>query len=228
MTEKPRLHVDVVSDVVCPWCYIGKKRLEGALKLVDDVEVTVRWRPFFLNPWIPREGIERAKYLEAKFGSVEAYKGIASRVVEAAAAEGLEYNPAKVSRQPNTTDCHRLIYWAEQIGRAAAMKQRLMDLYFTEGGDLSDREVLVQAAADVGMDAAKTRELLASDADVERVEAAANSAKDAGIDGVPTFILGGVAAVSGAQSPEVLANAIEQVANNREQFLAEQRKAATG
>ena len=106
------------------------------------------------------------------------------------------------------------------------MKQRLMDLYFTEGADLSDREVLVQAAADVGLDADKTREMLASDADVERVESAANSAKDAGIDGVPTFILGGVAAVTGAQSPEVLANAIEQIAVNREQFLAEQRKAA--
>ena len=130
-------------------------------------------------------------------------------------------------RQPNTLDCHRLILWAQSIGKAAEMKQRLMDLYFTEGADLSDREVLVQAAADVGMDADKTREMLASDADVERVESAANSAKDAGIDGVPTFILGGVAAVTGAQSPEVLANAIEQIAVNREQFLAEQRKAAT-
>jgi predicted DsbA family dithiol-disulfide isomerase len=118
-----------------------------------------------------------------------------------------------MKRQPNTLDCHRLILWAQSSGKAPAMKQRLMDLYFTEGADLSDREVLVQAAADIGMEAAKTRELLASDADVERVEAAANSAKNAGIDGVPTFILGGVAAVSGAQPPEVLANAIEQVAS---------------
>ena len=106
-------------------------------------------------------------------------------------------------------------------------KQRLMDLYFTEGADLSDREVLVRAAAGVGLDAQKTRDMLASDADVERVESAANSAKDAGIDGVPTFILGGVAAVSGAQSPEVLANAIEQIATNRERFLAEQRAQQT-
>jgi predicted DsbA family dithiol-disulfide isomerase len=107
------------------------------------------------------------------------------------------------------------------------MKQRLMELYFTEGADLSDRDVLVRAAADVGLDADKTREMLASDADVERVESAANTAKDAGIDGVPTFILGGVAAVSGAQSPEALANAIEQVATNRELFVAEQRQART-
>jgi len=106
------------------------------------------------------------------------------------------------------------------------MKQRLMDLYFTQGADLTDLEVLVGAAADVGMNPDKTRELLASDTDVEKIESMANSAKDAGIDGVPTFILGGVAAVTGAQSPEVLANAIEQIAVNREQFLAEQRRTA--
>ena len=212
MTEKPRLHVDVVSDVVCPWCYIGKKRLEGALKLVDDVEVTVRWRPFFLNPWIPREGIERAKYLEAKFGSVEAYKGIASRVVEAAAAEGLEYNPGKVSRQPNTTDCHRLIYWAEQIGRAAAMKQRLMDLYFKEGADLTDIEVLVKAAGDCWLDPDAVRERLATDDDVEMISQSAQSAANAGVNGVPTFILNGKYGVSGAQPAEQLAQAIREVA----------------
>jgi predicted DsbA family dithiol-disulfide isomerase len=130
-------------------------------------------------------------------------------------------------RQPNTLDCHRLILWAGAIGRAPQMKQRLMDLYFTEGADLSDREVLVRAAADVGLDPQDTRDRLASDADVDKVEAAANSAKDAGIDGVPTFILGGVAAVSGAQSPEVLANAIEQIATNRERFLEEQRAMRT-
>src|ERR1044071_3233709 len=107
------------------------------------------------------------------------------------------------------------------------MKQRLMDLYFTEGADLSDSEVLVRAAADIGLDPQDTRDRLASDADVDKVETAANSAKDAGIDGVPTFILGGVAAVSGAQSPEVLANAIEQIATNRERFVAEQRQART-
>ena len=221
------LQIDVVSDVVCPWCFIGKRRLEKALALKPDIPVEVRYHPYFLNPWVPREGISRDDYLTAKFGSPERYKGIAGRVADAAASEGLTYAVDKMKRQPNTLDCHRLILWAQSSGKAPAMKQRLMDLYFTEGADLSDREVLVQAAADIGMDPAKTRELLASDADVERVEAAANSAKDAGIDGVPTFILGGVAAISGAQAPEVLANAIEQVATNREQFLAEQRKAAT-
>jgi predicted DsbA family dithiol-disulfide isomerase len=219
--------IDVVSDVVCPWCFIGKSRLEKALALKPNIPVEVRYHPYFLNPWVPREGMSRNDYLTTKFGSPERYQGIAGRVAAAAAAEGLTYAVDKMHRQPNTLDCHRLILWAQSIGKAPQMKQRLMDLYFTEGADLSDREVLVAAAADVGLDAEQTRALLDSDADVERVESAANSAKDAGIDGVPTFILGGVAAVSGAQAPEVLANAIEQIAVNREQFLAEQRKAAS-
>ena len=221
------LTIDVVSDVVCPWCFIGKSRLEKALALKPDIPVEVRYHPYFLNPWVPREGISREQYLTTKFGSPERYKSIAGRVAQAAADEGLTYAVDKMARQPNTLDCHRLILWAESSGKAGEMKQRLMELYFTAGADLSDHDVLVKAAADVGLDATKIRELLASDADVARVEQAATAAKEAGIDGVPTYILGGVAAVTGAQSPELLANAIEQVANNREQFLAEQKQRAT-
>jgi len=213
MSEKLRLHLDVVSDVVCPWCYIGKRRLERALALADDVDVSVRWRPFFLNPWIPREGIDRDKYLEAKFGSVANYKGMASQVAQAAAEEGLEYNSARIGRQPNTTDCHRLIYWAEQAGLSGAVKQRLMDLYFKEGADLTDVDVLVQAAVDCGFDADEVRERLASDIDVEMIAEAAQAAADAGVSGVPTFILGGKYALSGAQPPEQLAKAIRHVAS---------------
>jgi predicted DsbA family dithiol-disulfide isomerase len=221
MTEKLRLQVDVVSDVVCPWCYIGKKRLEGALALIDDIEVSVRYRPFFLNPWIPREGIDRDKYLEAKFGSVAAYKGIASNVAQAAASEGLQYNSQAIARQPNTIDCHRLIWWAEQRGVSAAMKQRLMDLYFKEGADLTDTEVLVKAAADCGLDPDAVRERLAGDDDVEMISQAAQGAANAGVSGVPTFILGGKYAVSGAQPAEQLASAIREVAALGEQRAAE-------
>lgn len=217
--------IDVVSDVVCPWCFIGKRRLEKALALKPDIPVEVRYHPYFLNPWVPREGMSRDEYLTTKFGSPERYKAIAGRVSSAAAEEGLTYAVDKMKRQPNTLDCHRLILWAHSSGKAPQMKQRLMDLYFTEGADLSDREVLVRAGADVGMDADNVRQMLASDTDVTQVENAANSAKEDGIDGVPTFIIGGVAAVSGAQSPEVLANAIEQIAKNRDQFLAEARAA---
>jgi predicted DsbA family dithiol-disulfide isomerase len=204
--------IDVVSDVVCPWCFIGKRRLEKALALTPDIPVEVRWRPYFLNDWVPREGIDRRTYLETKFGSVERYAGMAGRVQQAAAEEGLVYALDKSSRQPNTLDCHRLILWARNAGAAERMKQRLMDLYFTEGADLSDRDVLVKAAVDCGMDGDLVRNLLAGDADVERVTREAESAKEAGIDGVPCFIFGNVLAVSGAQSPEYLADAIARAA----------------
>jgi predicted DsbA family dithiol-disulfide isomerase len=206
MTEP--LTIDVVSDVVCPWCFIGKKRLEKAIAARPDIPVEVRWHPYFLNDWVPREGISRDEYLTKKFGSPERYKSIAGRVADAAAAEGLAYNVGGIARQPNTLDCHRLILWARNTGDPARMKQRLMELYFTEGADLTDREVLVKAAADCGMDAALTRELLASDRDVARVTQEAEQAKEAGIDGVPCFILGGVMAVSGAQDPSYLADAM--------------------
>jgi predicted DsbA family dithiol-disulfide isomerase len=207
------LTIDVVSDVVCPWCFIGKRRLEQAIALKPDIAVAVRYRPYFLNPWVPREGISREEYLTTKFGSVERYKANAQRIVMAARQEGLAYNVDAITRQPNTIDCHRLILWSGQTGDPARMKQRLMELYFTEGADLSDREVLVGAARDCGMDPDEVRRWLASDKDVAETEAEA--AKTAGIDGVPCFILGGVFAVSGAQSPEYLADAIERAAAER-------------
>jgi predicted DsbA family dithiol-disulfide isomerase len=148
-----------------------------------------------------------------KFGSPERYRDIAQRVAQAAAAEGLTYALDKIKRQPNTLDCHRLILWAGESGNAGRMKQRLMDLYFTEGGDLTDRDVLVRAAADCGLDADLVRQRLAGDTDVARVEREAESAKEAGIEGVPCFIFGGLMAVSGAQAPEHLAQAIERAAN---------------
>jgi predicted DsbA family dithiol-disulfide isomerase len=207
-TLKP-LQIDIVSDVVCPWCYIGKRRIENALALAPEVPVEIHWRPFFLNSWVPREGISRDEYLTAKFGSVEAYKGIAGRVVAAANEEGLTYRPELVKRQPNTTDCHRLIHWADAQGKSADMKQRLMELYFRDGGDLTDTDVLVQAAADCGLDDVRRR--LASDEDVDLVSAQAKDASDKGISGVPTFVFAQKYAVSGAQPAEQLARAIRQV-----------------
>jgi predicted DsbA family dithiol-disulfide isomerase len=209
-TMRP-LQIDIVSDVVCPWCYIGKRRIENALALTPDIPVEVHWRPFFLNPWVPREGISRDQYLTTKFGSVEAYKGIAGRVVTAAGEEGLSYRPEMVKRQPNTIDCHRLIHWAEAEGKSAEMKQRLMELYFRDGGDLTDIDVLVQAAGDCGLDRDQIRKRLATDEDVASISANAKEASDKGISGVPTFVFAGKYAVSGAQPAEQLAAAIRQV-----------------
>jgi predicted DsbA family dithiol-disulfide isomerase len=206
------LPIDVVSDVVCPWCYIGKRRLEKAIALKPEIAVAVRYRPYFLNPWVPRAGISRTEYLTTKFGSVDRYRANAQRIVLAARQDGLEYNLDLIARQPNTLDCHRLIRWSGESGDPARMKQRLMELYFTEGADLTDNEVLVAAARDCGMDGEAVRRRLASDEDVESITAEAESAKTAGIEGVPCFILGGVFAVSGAQSPDYLADAIERAA----------------
>lgn len=209
MPQQP-VTVDVVSDIVCPWCFIGKKRIEKAIALVPHIPVQLRFHPYFLNDWIPRGGISREEYLTKKFGSVARYGEIAQRVKAAAAEEGLVYNIDKISRQPNTTDAHRLILWAGE--RGPQMKQRLMHLYFTEGADLTSTDVLVQAAADIGLPREDVAERLSTEDEVELVTRAAQSAKDAGIDGVPCFIVGNVLAVSGAQSPDYLANAIERAA----------------
>jgi len=211
MSDRRPIRIDVVSDVVCPWCFIGKRRLEKALALASDVPVEVHYRPYYLNEWIPAEGMRREEYLTTKFGSPDRYKDIARRVQAAAAAEGLVYAVEKMSRQPNTRDPHRLIRWAEGIGKAPEMKQRLMDLYFTEGADLSNEAVLVQAAADVGLDPEDVRAALDSDKDIAEIEQEVNAAKEAGIQGVPCFILDGKYAISGAQEPEALAQAIQQI-----------------
>jgi predicted DsbA family dithiol-disulfide isomerase len=218
--QKP-VRIDVVSDVVCPWCFIGKRRLEKALAMKPDVPVELHWRPYFLNDWIPREGISREEYLTTKFGGVDRYKGIAQRVAAAAREEGLTYAIDKISRQPNTLDAHRLIRWADAAGKAAQMKQKLMDLYFTEGADLTDHNVLARAAGEVGLDADKTRADLASDKDVADVEREATAAKEAGIQGVPMYIFDGRFAVSGAQAPEYLADAIERASRDEGAAAAE-------
>ena len=215
MSDKQPVRIDVVSDVVCPWCFIGKSRLEKALKLKPGIPVEVHYRPYFLNDWIPREGMSRHQYLTTKFGSVERYEGIAQRVGMAARQEGLVYDASKLGSQPNTIDCHRLIRWAGERGDAdaATMKQRLMEMYFSEGADLTQRDTLVKAAVDCGLDEAQVRADLDSDKDIEAVTREAEQAKEAGIQGVPCFIFGGMLAVSGAQDPQHLADAIQRVSD---------------
>src|SRR3978361_789814 len=136
MSESPKpvtpVTIDVVSDVVCPWCFIGKARLEKALALKPDIPVEVRFHPYFLNPWVPREGMARDEYFTPSVASPGRYKAIAGRVTAAAAEEGLVYAVDKMKRQPNTLDCHRLILWAQASGKPAELKQRLKDRSFTK------------------------------------------------------------------------------------------------
>ena len=217
--------IDVVSDVVCPWCFIGKRRLEtGARAAARHSGRRCIGIPISSIDWIPREGISREEYLTTKFGSAERYDGIAQRVAAAAAAEGLDLRlgqdrpPAQHARLPSADPLG-----AKRSATAAAMKQRLMELYFTEGADLTDPEVLVAAppptAASTPNECASA---LASDRTSPRSSRRRNPAKEAGIDGVPCFIFGGIFAVSGAQSPEDLAEAMARAAAERKRRMAEQ------
>lgn len=208
--RKAPLTIDIVSDVVCPWCYIGKRRLERALAMRPEVAVDLRFNPYFLNPWVPREGISREEYLTTKFGSVERYQAMSGRMIAAGMAEGIAFAFDKLSWQPNTLDCHRVLLWAREAGVQPAVKERLMAAYFEEGANLSDTEVLVGAAGAGGMDEGGVREKLAGTDDADTVARAAKSAAEAGIDGVPCFIFGGVFAVSGAQEAAYLADAIDR------------------
>ncbi len=191
------LTIDVISDVVC-LVVLYRQAVPGAGDRVQSRHPGRGALPalFPEPPGVPPGGISREEYLITKFGSVERYNSNNTRVVEAAAAAGLSYNRDRIKHQPNTLDCHRLILWAGRAGKAAAMKQRLMELYFSEGGDLTSTDVLFGAAADCGLDGEEVRALLASRQDVEEVEHAAESAKEAGIDGVPYFIIGGMIALS--------------------------------
>jgi predicted DsbA family dithiol-disulfide isomerase len=206
------LRIDVVSDVMCPWCFIGKRRLEKALAETADVEVTVEWHPFQLDPTLPPEGKDRQQYLAEKFGGPERAEAIYDRVRAAGADEAIPFAFERIARSPNTIDAHRLIRWAGIEGVQDRVVERLFSLYFVEGADLTDRATLVAAAVDGGMDGAVVARLLDSDADRADVEADVARAVAIGVQGVPTFIFDGRYAVSGAQPPEVLARAIRQVA----------------
>ncbi len=218
MTRK--ITVDIVSDTVCPWCYVGKRRFEEALaRRPPDLDVFVGWRPFQLNPDMPPEGMDRKSYLAAKFGGDERAEHIYSAIREAGASTGLDFDFGRMARQPNTLDSHRLI---DRAGRAAedsggrpglqdAVVERLFRACFIEGRDIGDRETLVELAADAGMDADETRAYLDSDEDAERIRQEDLMARQMGIQGVPCFIVNRQYAVSGAQDPAVFLKAFEQV-----------------
>jgi predicted DsbA family dithiol-disulfide isomerase len=206
-----RFIIDVVSDVICPWCYLGKRRLDAALARLDDLDVFVRWRPYMLDPTIPPEGLDRQDYMLAKFGP-ERLKTIHDPLIAAGEELGVPYDFDAITRTPNTLDAHRLIRWSHTVERQHETAERLFLAYWSEGQDVSDRDVLAACAGDVGINAAQIRELLDSEQDVAETKAEIQHATNIGVTGVPTFILGQSYALVGAQSPEVLADAITRVA----------------
>lgn len=202
--------IDVISDVVCPWCFLGKRRLDAALQQLD-LKVFVRWRPFMLDPTIPPEGLDRREYMLNKFGP-ERLKTIHDPLIEAGKELGVPYNFDAITRTPNTLDAHRLIRWSHTVERQNDMVERLFMAYWSEGRDVGDRDVLAACAGEAGINAAQIRELLDTTQDVEETKAEIKHATTIGVTGVPTFILAQSYALSGAQSPEVLADAIGRVA----------------
>ena len=214
MSEPVSLSVDVVSDVVCPWCFIGQKRLDKAVAAAGDIDVHVNWRPFQLDPTIPRGGQDRRQYMLAKFGSEQRIRDIHARIEPLGAAEGIAFAFDAIEVAPNTLDAHRVARWAGAAGEAVQNRlvRRLFQLYFEEGADVGDHAVLAAAAREAGMDAAVVETLLPTDADVEAVRNEIATASRMGITGVPCFLIEGKYAVMGAQETDVLADALRQIA----------------
>lgn len=214
MSEANAITVDVVSDVVCPWCFIGQKRLDKAVAAAGDIEVHIRWRPFQLDPTIPPQGKDRREYMLAKFGSDERIREIHARIEPLGDAEGISFAFDAIKVAPNTLDAHRLIRWAGAAGEAVQNRlvRRLFQLNFEEGVNIGDHAVLVEAAREAGMDASVVATLLPTDVDIEAVRTEIATASRMGISGVPCFLLEGKYAVMGAQDVDTLADAIRQVA----------------
>jgi predicted DsbA family dithiol-disulfide isomerase len=207
------LTIDVVSDVVCPWCFIGKRNLEAALDGLDETRpVVVRWHPFELNPELPPQGIDRRDYLERKFGGPERANEIYARVREAGARAGIAFDFDRIQRQPNTREAHRLIAWAQARGEGDALVERLFDAYFLEGRFIGDRDELARIATEAGIDAAAAREFLSSGLGADEVALAESRAQQLGISGVPFFIFDGRVGLSGAHPPEAIREAMRQAA----------------
>ena len=203
--------LDIVSDPICPWCYIGKTNLDRALIDYPDHPFTIEWHPFQLNPDMPAAGMDRRTYLEAKFGgkdgAVQAYAPVAEHARKAGAVINLE----KIDRTPNTIDAHRLIHWAGIEQRQSLMVDLLFKAYFRDGRDISDHEVLADLADSAEMDAAMVTKLLASDADTDDIRARDAHSREMGITSVPTFVVDYKHAVPGAQPPEMWVRVIDEI-----------------
>jgi predicted DsbA family dithiol-disulfide isomerase len=213
MTQQS-VSIDVVSDVVCPWCYLGQKRLEKASATLPDIDVSVRWRPFQLDPTVPAGGMDRMQYMIGKFGSEDRIRQAHARIEPLGESEGIAFDFDAIKIAPNTLDAHRVIRWASSVDANVQNKlvKLLFSLYFEQGIDIGDRAALADAADSAGMDRAVVEAMLATNSDRDAVANEIATASRMGITGVPCFLLEGRYAVMGAQDTETLADAIRQVA----------------
>tara|TARA_B100000614_G_scaffold210426_1_gene193443 strand:+ start:168 stop:836 length:669 start_codon:yes stop_codon:yes gene_type:complete len=211
------MRIDIVSDVICPWCFIGKRRLERALAARPDLDPEIHWRPFQLNPDMPAEGLDRRMYLSLKFGGEKRADQIYQAVAAAAESEGLNFALDKIVRTPNTITAHRLIRYADEIGKQGDVVEALFRGYFFDGRDIGDVGTLADIAGECGLERDTIQAYLESEDDVVQVRTEDDTARRMGIHGVPCFIVDARYAVSGAQDPEVF----QQVFSVAEQAEAE-------
>jgi len=203
------IHIDIFSDTVCPWCLIGKRRLEKALAERPDLEVAVHWRVFQLNPTMPKAGMERQSYLSMKFGGAENAEIVYNRIRRAGAEEGIDFAFDAIARTPNTVDSHRLVRWAAGQERETEVVEALFQAYFLRGEDIGSMAVLLAAAEEAGLDPTEARAFLESEALSAEIVEEDRQARGLGIDGVPCFIFNGRHALAGAQPPKVLVQMLD-------------------
>lgn len=213
------MKIDIIVDTICPWCYVGKKRFDRALALRPQPDLQVGWRAFQLNPDMPREGMDRRQYIAEKFGGLDRARNVHDGIIRAGAEEGIDFNFKEIDKTPNTIDSHRLIRYAAERGRQAPVVDALFDGYFLHAIDIGDIRRLAEIAAGAGLDHDETLDYLESDRDVETILAEDELARRLGVNGVPCFIVNRKYAVSGAQSPEVIAQVFD-LANQDDQALA--------
>ena len=210
------MQIEIYSDVVCPWCFIGKRRLEQALEAVGyGNRAHIAWRPFQLNPTMPKSGMDRRTYLDEKFGGAEARRAIEDRIAKAGATDGIVFAFDRIERTPNTFDAHRLMWFAQQQGKQDDLAEALFLAYFSEGRDIGSRQTLVEIAAEVGLDRVEAWRFLSSDQGAEEVHAEEKTGHRLGIRGVPYFLLNGTYAISGAQPPDIFISALQEAERDR-------------
>jgi predicted DsbA family dithiol-disulfide isomerase len=210
------LAIDVISDVICPWCYIGKRRLEKAIGAVDGQhECRVRWHPFQLNPLMPKDGISRREYRIRKFGSWERSSELDAHVAAAGATEGIQFAFDRIERTPNTLDAHRLIWVADQQGVQDVVVEALFRAYFTEGRDISNRERLIDVVAEAGLDRHWAESVLNSDEGMDALKAADERVRRFRVDSVPFFVVNDAITLSGAQAPDAFVAAFNQALGSK-------------
>jgi predicted DsbA family dithiol-disulfide isomerase len=203
------MHIDTIFDTVCPWCFIGERRLQAALSQRPDMKVVRRWRPFLLNPDMPRDGMERQAYLYGKFGSDARIQRVYDAIADAGELEKIPFEFDRIVRTPNSVDSHRLIMFSEATGTAEQVVDALFQVYFSNGQDIGNRDVLLEIGERCGIDSEKLSRYFDSGADVDAVLAENGALHRLGINGVPAYIFNGTFVVSGAQESPILVRALD-------------------